>query len=72
MAAIVEVLTQRGALAYRTAAGATRAALGQRSPAAHRGDDLADVVRRYGSLEAYQEEQRRCGVHQVEARLRVR
>jgi hypothetical protein len=31
----------------------------------------AALVRLYGSLAAYEEEQRRCGLYQLEARLRA-
>jgi hypothetical protein len=72
MAAIVLVLSRRGALAGRAAARAARARLEHRTRTdARRLDDLAGLVRLYGSLEAYDEEQRRCGLHQLEAQLRL-
>ncbi len=69
MAAIVLVLSRRGALAGRAAARAARAGLEHRTRTDAR--RLDDLMRLYGSLEAYDEEQRRCGLHQLEAQLRL-
>ena len=74
MAAIIEGLTHPGSRACRVVAGAARAVVGHRVPgnARRRADlaDLADLVRLYGSLAAYEEEQRRCGLLRLEVRLR--
>ena len=71
MAAIIEGLTHPGSRACRVVAGAARAVVGHRVPGnARRRADLADLVRLYGSLAAYEEEQRRCGLLRLEVRLR--
>jgi hypothetical protein len=65
-------LGRGGALASRAATQAARAVFVRRSAAgAHVRDDAADIVRRYGSLAAYDEEQRRCGLLQLEVPSRV-
>jgi hypothetical protein len=74
MAAIIVVLF-RGVLTGRAAARAARAALGHRPRAGARRladlADLADLVQLYGNREAYDEEQRRCGLHQLDVPSRV-
>jgi hypothetical protein len=65
MAAIVQGLVRRAGLAYRSV-------LAHRPPRARRPADwsLQDIVQFYGSLDAYEEEQRRCGLLRLEAQVR--
>jgi len=72
MAAIVRVLARRAGLAYRAALRPARAVQAHRPPRARRPADwsLQDIVQFYGSLDAYEEEQRRCGLLRLEAQVR--